>query len=152
MVTGMTIIMVDGVIMMDGVIERLVDGGRVQMSMFTLDQFTPPTDTMRILLYMGTLLHMGITDTLHMRTTRTKNYAMVILQRPGGVPCKRQRDACPCFRHNTRVGDKTPNTTHLKQGKAIPDPIATAKATGQHFSTSANQVEITPRPDSNPRA
>ena len=80
MVTGMTIIMVDGVIMMDGVIERLVDGGRVQMSMFTLDQLTPPTDTMRILLYMVTLLHMAITDTLHMRTTPTKNYARVILQ------------------------------------------------------------------------
>ena len=89
--------MVDGVVMMDGVIERLVDGGRAQMSMLTLDRLTPPTDTMRILLHMGTLLHMGITDTLRMGTTRTKNYA-----------------------------------------KAIPDPIATAKATGQ--PTSANHV------------
>ena len=50
------------------------------------------------------------------------------------------------------MANKTPNITHLKQGKAIPDPIATAKATGQHFSTSANHVEITPTPDSNTSA
>jgi hypothetical protein len=64
------VIMVDGIIMKDGVIEG-VDGGRVPMSMFTLVRLTPLTDTMRI------LLHMGITDTLHMGTTtgdtRTKN-------------------------------------------------------------------------------
>ena len=117
--------MVGGVIMTDGVIETLVDGGLVQILMFTWDQLTPPTDTMRILLYMGTFLHMGITDTLHMRTTRTKKL---------------------------RDGNTAKTWRHLKQGKAIPDPIATAEATGQHFSTSANQVEITPRPDSNPRA
>ena len=77
--TGTTIVimvvMVDGVIMMDGVEVAAVDGVRVELSAFTLDRRTPPTDTMRILLYMGTLLHMGITDTLHMRTTRTKNHA-----------------------------------------------------------------------------
>jgi hypothetical protein len=44
------------------------------MSTFTLVRLTPLTDTMRI------LLHMGITDTLHMGTmgdTRNKDYAMV---------------------------------------------------------------------------
>jgi hypothetical protein len=74
--TEMTIVIMvmDGVIMMDGVIEGVVDGSRVPMSMFTLVRLTPLTDTMRI------LLHMGITDTLHMGTmgdTRTKDYAMV---------------------------------------------------------------------------
>jgi len=71
--TGTTIVimvvMVDGVIMMDGVIEEAaVDGGRVPLSAFTLDRLTPPTDTMRI------PLHMGITDTPHtgtMADTRT---------------------------------------------------------------------------------
>ena len=77
METGTTIIMVGGVIMMDGVIDTLGDGGRVQILMSTWDQLTPPTDTMRILLHMRTP-HMGITDTLHMRTTRTKNYGGVI--------------------------------------------------------------------------
>jgi hypothetical protein len=83
--TEMTIVImvVDGVIMMDGVIEGVVDGSRVPMSMFTLVRLTPLTDTMRI------LLHMGITDTLHMGTmgdTRTKDYAM--------VSCKRLRAYC----------------------------------------------------------
>ena len=63
METGTTIIMVGGVIMMDGVIDTLGDGGRVQILMSTWDQLTPPTDTMRI------LLHMGITDTPHTGTT-----------------------------------------------------------------------------------
>ena len=62
-------VMVDGVIMMDGVIEvTAVDGGRVPILASTLDRLTPPTNTMRI------LLHMGITDTLHTGTpadTRT---------------------------------------------------------------------------------
>jgi hypothetical protein len=77
METGTTIVivvvMVDGVIMMDGVEGVVVDGGRVPMSTFTLGRLTPPTDTMRI------LLNMGITDTLHTGTTvdtRTKDYAM----------------------------------------------------------------------------
>ena len=66
--TGTTIVimvvMVDGVIMMDGVIEgAAVDGGRVPISAFTLDRLTPLTDTMRI------LLHTGITDTVHTGTT-----------------------------------------------------------------------------------
>ena len=75
--TGTTIVimvvMVDGVIMMDGVEGVVVDGGRVPMSTFTLGRLTPPTDTMRI------LLNMGITDTLHTGTTvdtRIKDYAM----------------------------------------------------------------------------
>ena len=50
------------------------------------------------------------------------------------------------------MGNKYQDITHLKQGKAIPDPIATAKATGQHFSTSANHVKITPTPASNTSA
>jgi hypothetical protein len=58
-----TVVMVDGVIMMDGVEGAVVDGGRVPISAFTLDRLTPPTDTMRI------LLHMGITDILHTGTT-----------------------------------------------------------------------------------
>jgi len=77
METGTTIVivvvMVDGVIMMDGVEGVVVDGGRVPMSTFTLGRLTPPTDTMRI------LPNMGITDTLHTGTTvdtRTKDYAM----------------------------------------------------------------------------
>jgi hypothetical protein len=57
-------VMVDGVIMMDGVIAvAAVDGGRVPILASTLDRLTPPTDTMRI------LLHTGITDTLHTGTT-----------------------------------------------------------------------------------
>jgi hypothetical protein len=32
--------------------------------------------------------------------------------------------------------------THLKVGKAIPDPIATPKANGQHFSDTTNYNEI----------
>ena len=68
MKTGTTIVImvvtVDGVIMMDGVIEvAAVDGSRVPILAFTLDRLTPPTDTMRI------LLHMGITDTPHTGTT-----------------------------------------------------------------------------------
>jgi hypothetical protein len=66
------VIMVDGVIMMDGVIETLPDGGRVQILMCTWDQLTPPTATMRIRLHMGTCLHMDIMVTLHMLTTRTR--------------------------------------------------------------------------------
>jgi hypothetical protein len=75
--TVIVVVMVDGVIMMDGVEGVVVDGGRVPMSTFTLGRLTPPTDTMRI------LLNMGITDTLHMGPmgtmgdTRTKDYAMV---------------------------------------------------------------------------
>jgi hypothetical protein len=65
--TGTTIVimvvMVDGVIMMDGVEGVVVDGGRVPILASTLDRLTPPTDTMRI------LLHMGITDILHTGTT-----------------------------------------------------------------------------------
>jgi hypothetical protein len=34
------------------------------------------------------------------------------------------------------------DTTHLKVGKAIPDPIATAKANGTHFSDTMNYNEI----------
>jgi len=56
------VVMVDGVIMMDGVIEG-VAGGRVPILTFTLDRLTRPTDTMRI------LLHTGITDTVHTGTT-----------------------------------------------------------------------------------
>jgi hypothetical protein len=44
--------------------------------------------------------------------------------------------------------NKIPNTTHLKQGRAYPDPIATAKVQGKHFSDSANYVKVTPTPDS----
>jgi hypothetical protein len=62
--TVIMVVMVDGVIMMDGVVEgAAVDGGRVPLSAFTLDRLTPPTDTMRI------LLHMGIMDTLPTGTT-----------------------------------------------------------------------------------
>jgi hypothetical protein len=83
MATGTTIVImvvvVDGVIMVDGVItEAVVDGGRVPILMSTLARLTPPTDTMRI------LLHMVITDTPHMGTmgdTRTKDYAMVYCKR-----------------------------------------------------------------------
>jgi len=32
--------------------------------------------------------------------------------------------------------------THLKVGRAMPDPIATAKANGQHFSDTTNYNEI----------
>jgi hypothetical protein len=64
-----TVVMVDGVIMMDGVEGAVVDGGRVPISAFTLDRLTPPTDTMRI------LLHMGITDILHTGTTDTRTEA-----------------------------------------------------------------------------
>jgi hypothetical protein len=46
------------------------------------------------------------------------------------------------------MANKQPNIQHLKQGKAYPDPIATAKATGGHWSDSASHVEITPTPDS----
>src|SRR6188508_1118647 len=60
--TVIMMVVVDGVIMMDGVIEG-VDGGRVPILTFTLDRLTRPTDTMRI------LLHTGITDTVHTGTT-----------------------------------------------------------------------------------
>jgi hypothetical protein len=66
------VIMVDGVIMMDGVIEGVMDGGRVPMSTSTLGRLTPSTDTMRI------LLHTGITDTLHT-----------------GITTDTRTDACP---------------------------------------------------------
>jgi hypothetical protein len=62
--TVIMVVMVDGVIMMDGVIEvAAVDGGRVPILASMLDRLTPPTDTMRI------LLRMGITDTFHTDTT-----------------------------------------------------------------------------------
>jgi hypothetical protein len=34
------------------------------------------------------------------------------------------------------------NTKHLKVGKAIPDPIATAKVTGKHFSGNTQYNEV----------
>ena len=83
--TVIMMVVVDGVIMMDGVIEvAAVDGGRVPILAFTLDRLTPPTDTMRI------LLHMGITDTLHMHMgttgdTRTKDCAMALTPRWAGI-------------------------------------------------------------------
>ena len=60
--TVIMMVVVDGVIMMDGVIEG-VAGGRVPILTFTLDRLTRPTDTMRI------LLHTGITDMVHTGTT-----------------------------------------------------------------------------------
>jgi hypothetical protein len=36
----------------------------------------------------------------------------------------------------------TKDTTHLKVGKAIPDPIASAKATGTHFSDTTHYNEV----------
>jgi hypothetical protein len=42
------------------------------------------------------------------------------------------------------------DTTHLKQGKAYFDRIATAKATGTHFTDSASEVRITRTPASAP--
>jgi hypothetical protein len=61
--TVIMVVMVDGIIMMDGVEVAAVDGDRVPVLAFTLDRLTPPTDTMRI------LLDMGITDTLRTGTT-----------------------------------------------------------------------------------
>ena len=43
------------------------------------------------------------------------------------------------------MGNKYQDITHLKQGKAIPDPIATAKATGKHFANNTSHNEIHPR-------
>jgi hypothetical protein len=44
--TVIMVVMVDGVIMMDGVIEvAAVDGGRVPILASMLDRLTPPTDT-----------------------------------------------------------------------------------------------------------
>ena len=61
--TVIMMVVVDGVIMMDGVIEvAAVDGGRVPILASTSARVTPPTDTMRI------PLHMGITDTPHTGT------------------------------------------------------------------------------------
>jgi hypothetical protein len=34
------------------------------------------------------------------------------------------------------------DTTHLKVGKAIPDPIATAKVTGTHFGNNTQYNEV----------
>ena len=48
--------------------------------------------------------------------------------------------------------NKQPTTTHLKQGKAYPDPIATAKAISTHFRNTAKFVQITPTLDSKPGA
>jgi len=48
------------------------------------------------------------------------------------------------------MGNKYQDITHLKQGKAIPDPIATAKATGKHFANNNSHNEIHPTPDSKP--
>jgi hypothetical protein len=46
----------------------------------------------------------------------------------------------------------THNTTHLKVGKAYPDPIAPAKATGKHFGGNRQHNEVHPTPDSRPSA
>jgi len=40
----------------------------------------------------------------------------------------------------------------IKPNKVYENPIATAKATGGHWSNSASHVEITPTPDSTPSA
>src|SRR6187200_1566716 len=45
---------------------------------------------------------------------------------------------------------RQPTTTHLKQGKAYPDPIATAKATGSHFRGTAKFLQISPTPTASP--
>jgi len=46
------------------------------------------------------------------------------------------------------MANKHQVTTHLKQGKNYPDPMATAKATGTHFANNTSHNEITPTPDS----
>jgi hypothetical protein len=40
------------------------------------------------------------------------------------------------------------NISHLKHGTTFPDPHATAKAQGKHFSTAAKHVERHETPDS----
>ena len=85
--TVIMMVVVDGVIMMDGVIEG-VAGGRVPILTFTLDRLTRPTDTMRI------LLHTGITDTVHTGTTadtRTESHThgQAVTQKAHGPEKKR---------------------------------------------------------------
>ena len=48
--------------------------------------------------------------------------------------------------------NKTPNTTHLKQGQTIPDSVHKAKLDGTHWTDAANKVAVTPTPDSNTSA
>jgi hypothetical protein len=51
------------------------------------------------------------------------------------------------------MANKNPNTTHLKVGKAhSKDPIASAKASGTHFSNTTNHNVIVPTRDSKPVA
>jgi hypothetical protein len=50
------------------------------------------------------------------------------------------------------MANKTPNTTHLKQGQTIPDPVHKAKLDGTHWSNTASKVTIIPTADSEPSA
>lgn len=43
--------------------------------------------------------------------------------------------ACMAKLAQTAMGSTAKNTTHLKHGNTFPDPHATAKAQGKHFST-----------------
>jgi hypothetical protein len=50
------------------------------------------------------------------------------------------------------MANKQPNIQHLKQGRAIPDPIATAKVQGTGFSDTCKRATVYPTPDSQPSA
>ena len=47
---------------------------------------------------------------------------------------------------------KLPSITHLKQGNSYPDPIATAKVQGTHFTDASKHCEYYDTPDSKPSA
>jgi hypothetical protein len=44
------------------------------------------------------------------------------------------------------------NIRHLKQGNSYPDPIATAKVQGTHFTDTSNHCDYHATPDSKPSA
>ena len=97
--TVIMVVMVDGVIMMDGVIEEAaVDGGRVPLSAFTLDRLTRPTDTMRI------LLHTGITDTVHTGTTADTRTEGLPKDTSDGGPRLGRHENHHCRQHLYRQG------------------------------------------------
>ena len=95
--TVIMMVVVDGVIMMDGVIEG-VAGGRVPILTFTLDRLTRPTDTMRI------LLHTGITDTVHTGTTADTRTEGLPKDTSDGGPRLGRHENHHCRQHLYRQG------------------------------------------------
>jgi hypothetical protein len=84
------------------------------------------------------------TNAFRQSAENTDTVAMTLAHIKGGM--KLVRNECPRIT-TCKVVNQMAAGQHLKQGRAYPDPIATAKATGTHFSGTTKHNVITPTPD-----